>query len=217
MTKQTVRILIADDHELVRKGLWHFLDSLSGFQITEAADGTSAFNLIRSDNPDIAILDVQMPGMTGLEIASALASQKDPVKIVLLTMFRDESAFNRALDFGVRGYILKENTVTEIQDCMNRVLEGGYYVSPALNSFLVNRTTRQTGSDPQIPSADTLTASEIRVLKLLATMKTNQEIAEDLSVSIKTVHNHRNNICVKLGLRGAHALLKYAIENANRY
>lgn len=217
MHKKMIRILIADDHELVRQGLRYYLDSLSGFQISEAADGKTAFDLLQTDTPDIAILDVQMPGMTGLEIASAMAGGKSQVKIVLLTMFKDESAFNRALDYGVRGYILKENTVTEIQDCLKRVLEGGHYVSPAMNTFLVNRTTRQSGSDTQVPSADALTASEIRVLKLLATMKTSQEIAEDLSVSIKTVHNHRNNICGKLGLRGAHALLKYAIENANRY
>ncbi|NUQ81866.1 MAG: response regulator transcription factor [Bacteroidetes bacterium] len=217
MPDPKLSILIADDHELVRKGLRHFLDSLARFDITEAPDGLTAYNLICTSKPAIAILDVQMPGMTGLEIAAAVSSQKEPVKIILLTMFKDESAFNRALDSGVRGYILKENTVNEILDSINRVLEGGHYVSPALNSFLVNRTTRQTGTDSWVPSSESLTNSEIRVLKLLATMKTNQEIAEDLSVSIKTIHNHRNNICVKLGLRGTHALLKYAIENANRY
>lgn len=213
---EKLSVLIADDHELVRKGLKHFLETNGVHKITEAENGREAYHLIRELNPEIAILDIQMPEMTGVDVASLLAGENHPVRLILLTMFRDEAVFNRALDLGVRGYILKENTVSEILTCIRKVREGGHYISPVLTEFLLARTTRQSSGARQPSGPDLLTASEARVLKLLATMKTNQEIATELGVSIKTVHNHRNNICNKLDLRGAHALLRYAIENADR-
>lgn len=211
---ETTSILIADDHELVRKGLRHFLETEPQFRITEATDGSKALDLIEKQQPDIAILDIQMPGMTGLDVAMAVLQKQLPVKLILLTMFKDESAFNKALDLGVRGYVLKENTISEIRESISKVMGGSFYISPVLTEFLLHRTAAKPVAIHGQDVLSQLTATELRILKLLATMKTNQEIAEELSVSIKTIHNHRNNICNKLDLRGAHALLKFAIENA---
>lgn len=211
---EKIKILIADDHELVRKGLLHFLETAGARNVTEATDGEEALALIIKHKPDIAILDIQMPHLTGLDVAQAVFQKQLPVKLILLTMFKDESAFNKALDLGVRGYILKENTVTEIRESIKKVMEGSFYISPVLTEYLLNRTESKSPVHSGKDVLSQLTASEQRVLKLLATMKTNQEIAEELNVSIKTIHNHRNNICSKLDLRGAHALLKFAVENA---
>lgn len=211
---EKIKILIADDHELVRKGLRHFLESEPQFQITEATTGMNALELIEKEKPDLAILDIQMPELTGLDVAMAVFQKKLTVKIILLTMFKDESAFNKALDHGIRGYVLKENTISEIRDSIRKVMEGSFYISPVLTDFLLNRTAAKPIAVSGKDLTNQLTATELRILKLLATMKTNQEIAGELNVSIKTIHNHRNNICNKLDLRGAHALLKFAIENA---
>lgn len=211
---EKIKILIADDHELVRKGLLHFLETSGALNVTEACNGEEALAMIIKNKPDLAILDIQMPGLTGLEVAAAVLQKQIPVKLILLTMFKDESAFNKALDLGVRGYVLKENTISEIRESISKVMDGSFYISPVLTEFLLHRTAAKPVVIPGQDVLSQLTATELRILKLLATMKTNLEIAEELNVSIKTIHNHRNNICNKLDLRGAHALLKFAIENA---
>lgn len=204
-------ILIADDHELIRGGLRSVLQSQTPHQVIDCGNGVQALGRIRDSQIDVAILDIEMPGMSGYEVAKQVFSEGVDVKIIFLTMFKDESMFNKALDIGVKGYVLKENTVTDILNCLTTVLEGRYYLSPAISDFLVRRNM-----DAQPKSSSTglnqLTAAEMIVMDQLAEMKTSQEIAETLHVSVKTVQNHRNNICSKLGLNGSHALLKFALE-----
>ena len=208
-------ILIADDHILIRKGLRQVLESQREAVISEAEHGEEALRLLREEKPHVAILDVEMPRMTGFDVARCAQRESLPTNIIFLTMFKDESVFNRAMDIGVKGYVLKENTVTEIVQCLKAVEEGKYYLSPSISDYLIRRHSRLTSPAADKDGLDLLTPSERNILKLLATMKTNNEIAEVVGISIKTVHNHRTNICDKLGLRGIHALLKFAVEHAS--
>lgn len=212
---ETASLLIADDHELIRSGLRQVLIRSGARPPVEAGNGLQALQLIREKSPDIAILDIEMPKMSGYEVARELHDEQHTTAIVFLTMHRDQQLFNRAMDINVQGFVLKENTVAEIVQCVNTVLSGRYYVSPAMSEYLLRRSTAGRGADGVTPveKIELLTSSERVVLKHLAGMKTSQEIAAELHVSIKTVQNHRNNICSKLGLKGAHALLKFALEN----
>ncbi len=207
--------MIADDHALIRKGLRQVLESQPDFEIMEAENGAEAIELIREELPDIAILDIEMPEMTGYEVAAKVENESIQVDLIFLTMFKDESIFNRAMDIGVKGYVLKENTVSEIINCIKTVSKGKYYLSPAISDFLIRRNNRLANPAADSRGIDQLTPAETNILKLLAMMKTNQEIATELSISIKTVQNHRNNICNKLDLSGTHALLKFAVENTH--
>lgn len=208
----TVSLLIADDHELIRGGLRNVLQSIPAYQVTETGDGLEALRMLRERKLDVAILDIEMPGMSGYEVAKQVAEEGLPVKVIFLTMFKDESMFNKALDVGVKGYVLKENTVAEILSCVNAVLAGNYYLSPAISDFLIRRNLKPAEPVVSTRGLDLLSPAERNVLKHLAMMKTNQDIATDLFISVKTVQNHRNNICNKLGLNGTHALLKFALE-----
>ncbi|MEP1151298.1 MAG: response regulator transcription factor [Balneola sp.] len=208
-----IKLLIADDHGLIRKGLKQVLEAESDFDIKEAENGKQALEIIRTENPDMAILDIEMPELTGFEVAKKVHSESIPIDLIFLTMYKDETMFNNAMDIGVKGYVLKENTVSEIIDCISAVLKGEYYLSPAISHYLIRRSNGASNKASDKKGINLLTDSERTILKLVSEMKTNQEIAKDLSVSSKTVKNHRNNICNKLGLTGTHALLKFAIEN----
>ncbi len=209
-------ILIADDHALVRRGLRQVLETQPSIRVIEAENGEEALHIIRKEKPQIAVLDIEMPKMTGFDVVFRVQNERLPVTLVFLTMFKEEYVFNKAMDAGVKGYVLKENTIAEILQCLRAVTDGKYYLSPSISDFLVRRNARLVtpASDPT--GINLLTTAERNLLKLLAGMKTNQQIADVLHISIKTVHNHRNNICDKLGLQGAHALLKFAVEHASQ-
>jgi DNA-binding NarL/FixJ family response regulator len=211
------KILIADDHSLIRKGLKQVLEAETTFYIQEAENGIKALEIIRKEKVDIAILDVEMPEMTGFEVAQKIHKESISIDVIFLTMYKDEAMFNNAMDIGVKGYVLKENTVSEIMVCINTVLGGNYYLSPAISHYLINRNSGLMNQASDKKGLNLLTDSEKNILKLVSEMKTNQEIAKILSISSKTVKNHRNNICNKLGLTGTHALLKFAIQNESKF
>lgn len=210
------KLLIADDHSLIRKGLKQVLEADSSFSIQEAENGKEALKIIREDNPEIAILDVEMPEMTGFEVAQKVHKESISIDLIFLTMYKDESMFNNAMDIGVKGYVLKENTVSEITECIKSVLAGKYYLSPAISHYLISRNNGLMNPASDKQGLNLLTDSEKNILKLVSEMKTNQEIAKVLGISSKTVKNHRNNICNKLGLTGTHALLRFAIKNETK-
>lgn len=209
------KIIIADDHSLIRKGLRQVIESSTEYEVIEAENGEQALKFIINEKPSIAILDIEMPIMTGFDVAEKVQYQALTVDLIFLTMFKDESIFNKAMDIGIKGYVLKENTVSEIVQCIHSVLKGNYYLSPAISDFLIRRNTKNATPANDRKGLNLLTPSEKKVLKHLGMMKTNQELAEQFSISIKTVQNHRTNICNKLGLKGAHALLKFAIEQSH--
>ncbi|MGM0588504.1 MAG: response regulator [Bacteroidota bacterium] len=216
MAEKMTKIVIADDHELIRHGLVQVLEKEFAVSIMETDNGKEALELIKSESPDVAILDIEMPEMTGYEVGKAVHKEGLGVDIVFLTMHDDETMFNRAMDIGAMGYMLKENTITEIVSCLNMVKQGKPYISPNISNYLLHRNQRKNGATEEDDKFDLLTESERNILKLVAEMYTSQEIADKLHVSLKTVQNHRSNMCKKLGLSGTHALLKYAVERKNR-
>lgn len=214
MTSNPTGILIADDHPVFRRGLRMIISTDARFNVLdEAADGAQALARIRELQPDVALLDINMPMQNGIDVARAVQSEGHPTLIVFLTMHRDEATFNTALDLGAAGYLLKESAVEEILACLKAVAAGEKFVSPQLSTFLINRGSRARALQARKPSIDDLTPTELRVLKLISEQKTTREIAELLFISPRTVDRHRENICAKLELHGSNALLKFAIEN----
>ena len=211
-----VEIVIADDHSLIRKGLKQVLEYKNEYLIYEASEGAEALDLIRLHQPDVAILDIEMPKLTGFDVARSIQNEGLSVNLIFLTMYRDESVFNLAMDIGVKGYVLKENTVNEIVKCIETVLAGKHYLSPEISEFLIRRSTRVMSSASDKDGLSLLTPTERNILKLIRLMKTNKEIAYEFGVSLKTIQNHRNNICNKLGIHGRNALLKFTVEHADQ-
>ena len=209
-----MKILIADDHPLMRNGLKTVLESEPGFKaIAEAKDGEAAYALLKNNDFDIVTLDVEMPKLSGLEVARKISEEKLPVKIIFLTMYKDEDMFNEAMDLGANGYVLKENAVDDIVDCIKAVAAGSYYISPIISQYLIKREKKFRELSHFTPSINNLTKTERMILKLISEEKTTKQISEELFISYKTVENHRANISKKLDLHGTHSLIKFAISN----
>ena len=209
-----ITIFMADDHPIFRKGLRQIIEAENGLTVVgEADDGESAYQGVRQLRPDVIILDVNMPGMDGFEVARKIRDANLPVAIVFLTMYKDPEMFNAALDLGARGYVLKNSALTDVVDCVRAVSSGQHYISPVLSSFLLNRRDRAATFVKGKPSIRELTPTELRILRLIAESKTSKEIAAELFVSYRTVENHRANICQKLDLHGSNALVKFAFDH----
>jgi DNA-binding NarL/FixJ family response regulator len=205
-------ILIADDHPVFRLGLRGLIESEPDFDLVgEASDGERALELIQALHPAIAVLDIAMPKLDGLALAEKVVGQDPPVDIVLLTMYREDKLFRKALETGVKGYVLKDSMVTDIVGCIRAVAAGQHYASPELTTYLVNRVKQVATTSVPRSGLEGLTATELRVLSVIADHKTSKEIAQALFISPRTVETHRNNICQKLGLSGSHALIKFAL------
>ncbi|MEP1487784.1 MAG: response regulator transcription factor [Algibacter sp.] len=206
-------IVIADDHPLMLRGLTDFLTS-KGFNIVGSAkDGNSAYNLIVKLKPDIAILDIRMPHRTGLEIAESVMKNNLKTKVIIITFDKEKELFNKAKAFNVYGYILKEFAVEEIETCIEHAINNKPYFSEEIASYL-----NASNLDNKPESLDLLTRSELKIVKLIAQNKTSQEIAKELSISIKTVHKHRSHIVSKLQLDNKPASLSiWANVNKNHF
>ncbi|WP_337873255.1 response regulator transcription factor [Ignavibacterium sp.] len=212
-----ITIIVADDHPLMRSGVKSVLQSDEQINIiAEAQDGQEALNLIIKHTPNVALIDVEMPKMNGLEIARRILELKLKTKIIFLTMYKDEDMFNAAMDTGAFGYVLKENAAEDILEGVKTVASGDYYISPLISSYLVKRLNAKKELELRQPSINDLTKSERVILKLIAEGKTSQQIADELHISYKTVENHRNNISKKLNLSGTHSLVKFAIKNKEK-
>ncbi len=209
-----IKILVADDHPLMRRGLKTVLESEDNFEvIAQAANGIEAYDKLNKLNCDIVTLDVEMPEMNGIELARKIIEENIKTKIVFITMYKDEDMFNEAMDIGACGYVLKENAVDDIVDCVKEVSKGSYYISPLISKYLINRQKKFQSLSNNSPSINDLTKAERKVLRLVAQNKTSRVIGEELFISSKTVENHRTNISRKLNLSGSHSLIKYAIEH----
>lgn len=209
-----IKVFIADDHPIFRHGLRQIIEQAPQLKVVgEADDGEAALQMLPACGADIAILDIDMPGRDGFEIARAIREQRLKVAVVFLTMHKDERFLNQALDLEVKGYVLKDSALTEIVHCIRSVAAGQEYVSPQLTRFLINRSRRAATLAAQKPQLAELSPIERRVLKLVAEYKTNKEIAGELCLSIRTIEHHRARISFKLELEGHHALLKFALEH----
>lgn len=208
-----LKIIIADDHPIFRGGLRQVIDSEQKFQvIAEASDGETALHLIEEKKPDIVIFDVNMPKMTGFVAAKELRRRNNNCEIIFLTMHGEEAMFNKAMDLGAKGYVLKDSASVDIVNCLQAVASGQNFTSPAITTYLFKRVTKTSNKTGSI---EDLSPTERLILRLISEYKTSREIADELSISYRTVENHRYNICQKLDLSGSNALVKFALKNQN--
>jgi DNA-binding NarL/FixJ family response regulator len=208
------RIVIADDHPIFREGLAKTIERDKAFTVIgQAGDGAEALKLITELRPDLAVLDVSMPVMDGIEVARKVHAEALPTELVFLTMYKDPQYFNAALDLGVRGYIIKDSVASELLLCLKAVTEGQYYISPIISHLLIERNRKTESFDGSVSIRKRLSPAELAVLKLVAENLTSKEIAGKLFVSERTVENHRTHICQKLGIKGHNKLLQFALEN----
>lgn len=208
-----VSLLLADDHPLFRKGLRDAIEGFGRYEILgEAKDGEAALTMIEQLKPRIALLDIDMPKMTGLQVAREVIRKRIETDLIVLTMHEDREIFETAMQIGVMGYILKDSAVEDILQCIETILAGRTYVSPTLTHHLVVKRGKSAQGLEAKLGLSNLTATERKILNLIARSRSTKQIAEELFISPKTVAAHRSNICVKLGLRGTNALLKFALE-----
>jgi DNA-binding NarL/FixJ family response regulator len=209
-----ISILIADDHPMFREGVRQALSHDASLNIVAvASDGEQTLQLLKEHSPDIAILDMSMPKLTGLNVAKEYKKLRGKTEIIFLTMFDDEEILNEAMDIGVKGYILKESASIDIVNAVHAVVEGQYYISPRLSGKIIARKEKQNKFSKKNPGLEKLTNSERKILRLIAESKTSKEIAEELFLSQKTIDNYRFKISEKLNLSGSYSLLKFALEN----
>ncbi len=183
--------------------------------VAEAASAEEALALLDDDGleVDVAVLDLDMPGMNGLQLARRLLARKPPLPVVILTMHKNERLFNEAIDIGVTAYLLKDEAVRNIVAGITATAAGQPYVSPSLSEFILRRSSRTAAVHKQTDGFSSLTPTEITVLKLIAENLSSKEIAARLSVSPRTIGAHRNHISKKLNLTGKHPLLNFALTN----
>ncbi|HWN99696.1 MAG TPA: response regulator transcription factor [Blastocatellia bacterium] len=211
--KTETRMVIADDHSIFRKGLRAIIEAEKGMVvIAEAANGEEAIRKIEELRPDVAILDVDMPKMDGFQVVKELRRTRIPVECIFLTIHSEEDVFNEALNLGVKGYVLKDSSSTDIVNAIHALRQGHHYTSPSITTHLINRS-QHSGSLVQKASVKDLTPTERRILQMIADYKTSKQIAHELFIHYRTVDNHRTNISAKLGLRGSHALIKFALQH----
>lgn len=212
--KNEIKLFIADDHPVFRAGLKVLIEKDAQMKIVgEANDGVEALEKVFQSEADIAILDIDMPGSDGFEVAREMQKNNLRTEIIFLTMHKDEHFLNKALELQVKGYLIKESAVTDIISCIKNVAAGRIYVSPAISGLLLKRVRRAESTKNTAQYLESLTTTERRIISMIAEYKTSREIADELFVSFRTIENHRTNIARKLDLKGNHALIKYAVEN----
>ena len=205
------RILIADDHSIVRSGLKKVLDAKPDMEVVaEAEDGREAVDKALKEDVHLAILDVSMPRMTGIQAAAELQKRKPELKTLMLSMHDSEQFLFEALKAGASGYVLKSGADTDIVDAVRAAMRGDSYLYPSAVTTLVRDYVERGGRGEE--QFDVLTPRELEVLKLIAEAYTSKEISKELWISIKTVERHRQNILDKLGMRDRVELTRYAIR-----
>jgi two-component system response regulator DegU len=210
----TTTIYIAEDHPLFRKAVRDLLSADPQLRIAgESGDGSRVMAALRELRPEVLILDLNLPGATGLDLMRDINKEGLPVRVIALTMRDEENVFNEVMDAGAFGYVLKESSVDVILEAIRSVVGGEHYISPTLSHYLIERRRKSNNLKEQNPDLDLLTSTERKILHLIAREKTSQKIADELFISEKTVENHRMNICNKLHLHGSNSLLKFAIQN----
>ncbi|GAB3247100.1 response regulator transcription factor [Larkinella harenae] len=210
----TLKLLIADDHPIFLKGLREVLETIETWTVcAQARDGLEALRELQQQAVDVAVLDLDMPGLSGLEVAEQILAQQPDLPIILLTMHKDSAHFFRALEVGILGYVLKENAVIDVIQAIRKVSEGQAYISPDMSALLLRKTAKTVQRKPADALAQ-LTPAERQILELVAEFKSSKEIGDQLFISERTVNNHRMNIARKLNLTGKNGLLRFAMEHA---
>jgi DNA-binding NarL/FixJ family response regulator len=204
-----IRVLIADDHGIVRSGLRMLIERQNDMQVVaEADDGVAALESTQAERPDVAVLDVSMPRMTGLHAAREIRSHVPDTRVLLLSMHDDERYFLEGLEAGAAGYVLKRAADTDLIGAVRTVAGGGTFLSDEAQRTLMDEWLEGGRAEPD----DRLTPRELEVVKLIAEAYTNRQIAETLKLSEKTIESHRANVFAKLGMRDRVEIVRYAIR-----
>jgi len=206
-----IKVLIADDHAVVRAGLRALIKSEPSLElIGEASGGHETIELVNKHKPDILVLDISMPDLDGIAVTKSITSELPDVRILILTLHEDKALLREALKLGASGYILKRAAETELITAIQVVMRGDMYVDPSLVHTLVEIPEK---SDNLIPhTRESLTPRELEVLRLIALGYTNRQIGEELSISVRTAEGHRANLSDKLGISSRVELVRYALE-----
>lgn len=206
-----IKVLLADDHSIVRAGLRRIVDESDDMEvIAEAADGKEAIQKARKTSPDVAVVDISMPGMDGLEVISQLHTYYPELPVLILTMHEEEQYVVRAFETGAMGYITKKSAPEQLVNAIHKVHEGARYLTPEIAELLALRVARGMNGRS---SLDSLSTRELQVLRRLALGHTNREIAEAYHISVKTVDTYRFRLLKKLNLRNNAELSRFAIQN----
>ena len=208
-----IRIILADDHAVIRRGLRLVLEQQKDFEVVgEASDGRGAVNLAETARPDVAVLDITMPNLNGIEAAHQITARQIGVATIILSMHADESFVLRALKAGARAYVLKESAEGDLIDAVRLVSEGKSFFSPIVSRMLVEDYVKQLQDKDVEDSYELLTLREREILQLIAEGKSNKEVANILNLSLYTVETHRSNILNKLNLHSVPELILYAVR-----
>ncbi len=211
--KNDIHIVIADDHPLFRKGLREVIETETHLTIlAEAGDGETAVQMIDTHKPDVAVLDIDMPRLNGLDVCERVLNKSHDIGIIILTMYDDEALFERAMHLGVKGYVLKDSAADDIVQGIEMVARKGYFISPSLTGHVMRDSPLRSNAEDRAGLLQ-LTPAERRILSMIATEMTSAQIADELHISPRTVEHHRSNIIGKLGLSGQYALVRYALQN----
>lgn len=205
-----IRVVLADDHALVRAGMRSLLGAMARVEVVgEAASGEEALVLAEREHPDVVLMDIAMKGMTGLEAAARMRERHPDVRVVILSMHSGEEYVLQALRAGATGYLLKDAATSELELALRSVMRGESWFSPAVSRQVVEGYVQRVGGEA---ATDVLTARQREVLKLVAGGKSTKEIAFDLNLSVKTVETHRAQIMERLGIRDVAGLVRYALK-----
>jgi DNA-binding NarL/FixJ family response regulator len=206
-----IKVLLADDHGIVRAGLRRIVDESEDMEVVaEAADGREAIRLVNRQLPDVAVVDISMPGLDGLEVISRLHADYPGLPVLVLTMHEEEQYVVRAIEAGARGYLTKQSAPEQLVTAIRRVVAGHRYLTEEAAEALALRVGRGKGGGSPL---DSLSMRELQVLRRLAQGNTNREIAEAYHISIKTVDTYRLRLLKKLNLRNNAELSRFAIQN----
>jgi two-component system, NarL family, response regulator NreC len=213
MQGKQIRILLADDHNVMRRGLRLLLENQPGFNVVgEAADGRQAVEQAEAVQPDVAVLDIAMPNLSGIEAAQRITAMLPHIGIVILSMHSDEGYVLRALKAGAKGYLLKDSAEDDLIEAIKAVHEGKAFFSPEISNMLVEDYMREIRARGAGDSYELLTSREREILQLLAEGKSNKDIAASLNLSLYTVETHRRNLQDKLSLHSLAELILYAVR-----
>jgi DNA-binding NarL/FixJ family response regulator len=208
---EPIKVLLADDHALVRAGVRRLLEGITGVEVVgEAGDGHEALESAEALHPDVVLLDVGMPGLNGLEVASRLAHSSPPIRVVILSMHNSEEYVLRALRAGCAGYLLKGSAVSELEIAVRAVARGDTYLSPAVSKQVVDEYVGRTGAATS--PLDVLTPRQREILQLVAEGHTSKAIGQRLGLSFKTVEAHRAQIMERLNLHDLAGLVRFAVR-----
>lgn len=214
--KETIKILLVDDHHLVRAGIANLLSGEPDIEVAgEASNAGEMIDLLKLEEPDLAVLDIALPDMSGIELARQMVKEYPMVKVIFLSMYTSEEFVFNAINSGAKGYLPKNTSRTELLEAIRAVYNGEEYFAESISNTILKSYVKKakSGNLDQLRNESLLSKREVEVLRLFAQGLTNQEIADKLFISIRTVESHKNHIMQRLELKTTVDLIKFAIRN----